>query len=1744
MQKYSVLSLDLEITKDGKYCQHIGAVLERNGEEIETLDIKRDDALMLEKLLPLAHKADVLLGHNILDHDLSWLKHRFGDKIKALADLPVIDTLYLSPLAFPKNPYHRLIKDYKIVKDSYNNPVEDARLTLAVFKDQTSEFIEQYKASPSLIETYHELFKMDDNMRGVCLLFESIFAREVPKAQQDIKSGLAAPMSSNNLSITIGELCSDKCCPNQYQSLMSMSASNIAFAYVLAWLQVSGGNSVLPPWVWRRFPQVKVILDQLRNRHCGDESCPWCAENHSPERWLERYFGFDSFRPLPDNRPLQRQIVKAGMEGESSLGILPTGGGKSLCYQLPALVRNCRNGSLTIVISPLQSLMKDQVDGLKNKVGLENVDAVYGMLTMPERAYALERIRMGDTAILYLSPEQLRNRNVKKALETRQIGAWVFDEAHCLSKWGHDFRPDYQYCAKVIKRIADEQNTAPAPVFCFTATAKLDVIEDICDHFNHHLDIELTEFDGGADRTNLQYEVIETPGHSKLEHILNLLEQYFADGQKGCCVIFCATRKHTQELSDLLEQHQELTVEAFHAGLDTVDKVSILERFLASKTRVIVATNAFGMGIDKEDVRLVIHYEIPGSLENYLQEAGRAGRDTQAANCVLLFDQQDIEQQFHMLKMSEVRHRDISAILKELRGRARVTNGTVVATSRELLGSETNSIELDDKMADTKVKTAIASLERANLLSREDNVTSVFQGKPKYSSVEQAVETIEKLGLSYPAAQRWEHIAHALINTDADKGLSADDLMVELSQLYKERKIASDITPDVVMKTLSQMADVGLVSKGFLLTAFVCPKGRNNSLRAFELACRLELMVLSHIQELAPDASDDGVQIVDLRQLNTWAEKHNQKSSTHLLRRIFSEWAEDGKISQKNGSVSFKTISQDTLRVQVNRPWSLIKQIIERRQLYTQRVIEALYLRLPPEQASAQKFILCEFSIEELMPQLKEDLEITSSVADKTPVRQREILVDGIQRALLFLNALGAIRLQNGMAVFKQAMEIKVSLENTDRYLKRDYKDLSHHYAQKIIQVHVMLEYANVALRKLSQAQELVKDYFSKESESFIGQYFKSRKKILELACSQEAWKQIVTSLNNKAQENIVTAKIDSNQLVLAGPGSGKTKVIVHRIAYLMRVEQVPADKILVLCYNHNAAVSLHQRLIGLIGKPARVIRVHTFHGLAMRLAGISIEPDKVDNLNFDDLITNATSLLEGKEVTLGVEEHAQRTAILGGLEHVLVDEYQDIDDKQYKMLLALTGKHLEEENDKLAIMAVGDDDQSIYGFRGANIACIRSFERDYLATRHYLTANYRSTKHVIESSNALISLNSDRMKVERDICIDERRKGQAAGGALSVLDNCYRGEVVNVICANAEQQANEVVRFINHFANVDPEFDYRQVAVLARHGMQRPVLIKVRSVFAKHNIACCYALEGKDGISLYRVREVVEFLRKLEVSVRERLSPDNIRQWLPATELRNNWHWYLDECIDSWESRFGSGLIEVPRYLQLFKEQLSENQRQTRFGDGVLLSTVHGVKGEEFKYVFVLDGDWQASRDIGTSEDERRLYYVAMTRAEKQLVLFQRQDCDNPHIIAVQSRTEEKVLHKEYSNQSKYLEKLTLFSVSGLQSLVLSYPCWQAENALIHERLRRLNVGDQVNLKLEANGVFITSDGIKVAKLSQKATEHFSNLSRQHYTATVIAMIERHHDPENEYERGAKVETWWVPVVQVESNIVQSINA
>lgn len=327
---------------------------------------------------------------------------------------------------------------------------------------------------------------------------------------------------------------------------------------------------------------------------------------------LKQYWGYDSFRDL------QEDIITSIGNGKDTLGLMPTGGGKSITFQVPALAKE----GLCIVITPLIALMKDQVQNLKKR-GIKAI-AIYSGMTRQEIVVALENCIFGDYKFLYISPERLDTEIFRAKLRSMKISMITVDESHCISQWGYDFRPAYL-------KIADIRDFVPdAPVLALTATATPEVVKDIQERLRFR---EENVFRMSFERKNLAYIVRPTDNkNGELLHILNRIQ--------GSAIVYVRSRRKTKETTELLV-NEGITADFYHAGLDNATKDLRQKRWQNGESRVMVATNAFGMGIDKPDVRIVIHLDLPDSPEAYFQEAGRAGRDGQKAYAVILYAKSD-----------------------------------------------------------------------------------------------------------------------------------------------------------------------------------------------------------------------------------------------------------------------------------------------------------------------------------------------------------------------------------------------------------------------------------------------------------------------------------------------------------------------------------------------------------------------------------------------------------------------------------------------------------------------------------------------------------------------------------------------------------------------------------------------------------------------------------------------------------------------------------------------------------------------------------------------------------------------------------------------------------------------------------------------------------------------------------------------------------------------------------------------
>src|SRR5680860_687766 len=418
---------------------------------------------------------------------------------------------------------------------------------------------------------------------------------------------------------------------------------------------------------------------------------------------LKIHYGYESFRPG------QEQAIDNILHGRDTLVVLPTGGGKSLIFQLPALVLE----GATIVISPLIALMKDQVDSLE-AVGIP-ATFINSSISPDEAEIRLEKVKQGYYKIVYIAPERFYNQKFLEGLKGIKISLFAVDEAHCVSQWGHDFRPSYLRLKEAINFVGRP------PIVALTATATPEVRDDIIKQLAMK-DSEMVI--SGFARPNLQLAVIPSQNGQKLEHILNFL---ITNPDLGAGIIYAGTRSKTDEIMELLMDN-DIKAVAYHAGMDASSRDWVQEQFMGGTARVVVATNAFGLGINKKDIRFVIHHDLPGTVEAYYQEAGRAGRDGIDSFCLLFYHQQDRYLREFFIKGDNPEPRLIVEIYDFLLRRAELEvdpDASVLVTYAEI------GQNLSESVAEMAIGTALKILEKEGYISRpnEKNSSSFLKAK-------------------------------------------------------------------------------------------------------------------------------------------------------------------------------------------------------------------------------------------------------------------------------------------------------------------------------------------------------------------------------------------------------------------------------------------------------------------------------------------------------------------------------------------------------------------------------------------------------------------------------------------------------------------------------------------------------------------------------------------------------------------------------------------------------------------------------------------------------------------------------------------------------------------------------------------------------------------------------------------------------------------------------------------------------
>ncbi|MCG3135182.1 MAG: ATP-dependent DNA helicase Rep [Planctomycetes bacterium] len=1680
----------------------------------------------IAELEAFAAGAGAVAGHNIVRHDLPWIES-VRPRSPLLA-LPAIDTLLLSPLAFPAKPYHKLVKDYKLVSDAKNDPVRDATLARRLLDDERRELARIAVEDPELVAIERAA------MAGPgCGAAADELARCGARAQSDAE---AVDAFARRFA---GRVCRQAI--DSVAAALAVPSARPAVAYAAAWLSVAETSSVSPRWVRTAFPAWHTLVRALRDAPCGDPLCPRCPTAHDGAAWLPR-FGLTEFRRADDGREVQREIVGLGMRGAPHLAILPTSFGKSVCYQIPAFARHERTGALTVVLSPLQALMKDQVDGFERRTGSKAAAALNGLLTPPERGKVLADVQAGDVALLYVSPEQLRNRSFRNAARSREIAAWVFDEAHCLAKWGHDFRTDYVYAGRFIREFAAAEGVPVAPVACFTATARRDVRDEILRYFRDATGQELRVVEVPPERANIAFEARRVPEAGRADAIDAELRARIGGGR---AIVYLATRRRTEHYAAELAK-RGWAARAFHAGLEPPVKREVQDAFKSGAVRVVCATNAFGMGIDQPDVRAVIHGDIPGSLENYLQEAGRAGRDGLPSRALLLFEAQDAETQFGLAADSQLGRKDIAQVLAAVRRRMR-GDQPVVVTAAELLADQRTDVSFDagDRDAKTKVHTAVSWLERADFLSRDENHTRVFQGRPLVKDMDEAAARIAKLGLSVRTREAWVAVLRALFHADPRQGLDMDELAAEAGiREYPDDAGNPRKSPAArLLRILRDMTLQGLVDEGLSMTAFVRVATADDSRSRFEALAALDGEFIARLREHAPDlgpASDaDGDRDwarIDLRLVNADFAARGVHASPDTFRRSLHALAEDGRNSGNGrGSIELRHAGADAWRMRLLRSWDALAETAAKRRAVAGSALRAVLSKAPE---GARGEVLVAFGM--------------GDVASAVEADHRERLVDAdaaVERGLLWLHEAGAITLQKGLAVFRQAMGLALRPAAHGRtYENRDYAELAEHYRERTVQIHVIAEWAKLQADLPQRARAFVADYFRAPREEFLSTWFAGREEDLRRPTSAESWRRVVEEAGDPAQRRIVTSSPDRHTLVLAGPGSGKTRVIVHRAAFLLLVERVAPESLLVLCFNRSAAHELRVRLRELAGGAARGVLVTTFHSLALRITGT--DPRTVggpgDERTVDEAIVRAVALLRGEGAAIATDIDALRERLLAGYRHVLVDEYQDVDEAQYELISAVAGRRGSSgaRENPAVLMAVGDDDQNIYGWRGADARWLSRFRDDYEANVEFLVDNYRSTPHIVDAANALIAPNKLREKASHPIRPSRARRAEGRGGEFGRIDRESRGRVQVHPCADAASELRAVAYEIRRLE--DRGAHTADMAVLGRTNAS---LHAFRSWFEEQRVAVRRRLPAGKGLPVDRVREIDATLRALDARASEPMDGAALRRvcGLENGPGANPWLGVLHRAVAEWlEEHPDADLTEPTLPASAFaahlRELIAEERRGHMVGEGLFLGTVHGAKGLEFDHVFVLDGGGRppgGSRDERPPEaiaaEERRVVYVAMTRARRTLHLVRRDDMANPFLAELDAGDPSWRLVREpvraLPGDAAHLR--VSYELLSLEDVDLGWAGSLPGDHETHARLRTVATGDAARLGAQGSPVIADLRGGALCALSRLGRDRWSDAAGSE--ARILAMVVRDRETTHEdFQDRVRCDRWEVPVVEV----------
>lgn len=999
-------------------------------------------------------------------------------------------------------------------------------------------------------------------------------------------------------------------------------------------------------------------------------------------------------------------------------------------------------------------------------------------------------------------------------------------------------------------------------------------------------------------------------------------------GSRCPTIVYVSRTRRTRELASRLT-HDGFQAIPFNGKMEADEKIANQEAFMNDQVRIIVATSAFGMGVDKGDVGLVIHYDISDSLENYVQEAGRAGRDPHLnARCYVLYGDNDLDKHFILLNQMKLSISEIQQVWKAVkdltRQRMRV-NSSALEIARQA-GWDDSGSDME-----TRVRTALSALEQAGYLERGNNVPHVYATGITVRNLDEARQRLTASPLfDSKETEQAVRIIKSLISKKyiaKAQGAEAESRIDYLADILGMSKRE-------VISAVERMRQDGILADSKDLSAYLLGAGdsERKAQQQLEHFSQLERYLLHRIPETGLSISckqmnEDAIQAG----VSTSKEKDIRTLLYFLVVKGYLRKQEDADHNlwlQRQTDLP-STDTRFDKRIEICRfaiQW-LYRQAVELARILAQSNA------VGPEHSEENKAV--QFSIVELLNQFKASNQMKL-------LGWNDLQLGDVEEALLYLSKIGVLKLEGGFLVLYNAMNIRRIKDNKSRYKVDDYRLLDAFYKQKIQQVHIVGEYANLMVKDYNAALQFVQDYFQMDYRRFIAKYFRGERfDEIQRNLTPKKYERLFGSLSPRQME-IISDKESRCIVVAAGPGSGKTRVLVHKLASLLQLEDVKHEQLLMLTFSRAAATEFKQRLIELIGNAAYFVEIKTFHSYCFDLLG------RIGNLeDVQDIVARAAKMIEQGDV----EPNKIGKTVL------VIDEAQDMAADEYALVTALMAR-----NEEMRVIAVGDDDQNIYEFRGSRSDYMFQLAQRSDARFIEMTDNFRSARHPVAFANEFVQSISGRMKQTPITSMRDET------GWISITYHTspimYR-PLVDELLRHHQAESSCILTQTNEEAVII-------AGLLRKEGVP------------------CKLIQSMEGFRFWNLSETRYFLRYLD----KRATTPVIQNELWEEAKRETCKIYnrsqnldlVKHCLEQFEH-----LCRI-KYISDFKEFVFESSMEDFCdisGSEVVISTIHKAKGREFDDVYMLLSD----NYVKNAELMRR-YYVGITRAKNRLFIHTNGHC------------------------------------------------------------------------------------------------------------------------------------------------------